>query len=72
MLLPAVTISHPTTDRQRKRILLTGDVPRPMNQPEGCHFHPGCRKVMDVCREQEPELKDVGNECRTACFKVYK
>jgi len=67
-LLSAVPIPNPRVDRQRKRILLTGDVPSPVNTPRGCHFHPRCHLVQDVCREQEPELKDVGNEHWVACF----
>jgi oligopeptide transport system ATP-binding protein len=66
-LLSAVPIPNPTVDRQRKRILLSGDVPSPVNPPRGCHFHPRCHMARDICKEQEPELKDVGGEHWVAC-----
>ncbi len=69
-LLSAVPIPHPKTDRQRKRILLAGDVPSPVNPPKGCHFNPRCQVAMDICRQQKPELKDVGNEHWVACFRA--
>ncbi|MFA5810622.1 MAG: oligopeptide/dipeptide ABC transporter ATP-binding protein [Thermoleophilia bacterium] len=69
-LLSAVPIPNPIIDRQRKRILLSGDVPSPVNPPRGCRFNPRCHVAMDICREQEPELKDVGHEHRVACHCV--
>jgi len=69
-LLSAVPIPDPTVDRQRKRILLSGDVPSPMNPPKGCHFNPRCRLTRDICKEQEPELKDVGSGHFVACHLV--
>jgi oligopeptide transport system ATP-binding protein len=68
-LLSAVPIPSPQVDRQRKRILLTGDVPSPVNPPKGCHFHPRCHLATAACREQEPELKDVGGEHWVACHR---
>ena len=69
-LLSAVPIPNPAVDRQRKRILLTGDVPSPIFTPGGCHFHPRCSVVMDICKEQVPELRDVGSEHWVACHRV--
>ena len=69
-LLSAVPIPNPVVDRQRKRILLTGDVPSPINPPSGCHFHPRCQIAIDICKEQEPELRDMGNEHWVACHRV--
>jgi oligopeptide transport system ATP-binding protein len=69
-LLSAVPIPDPKVDRLRKRILLTGDVPSPVNPPKGCHFNPRCRVAIDICREQEPPFKDVGNDHLVACHLI--
>jgi oligopeptide transport system ATP-binding protein len=69
-LLSAVPIPAPSVDRQRKRILLTGDVPSPVNPPRGCHFHPRCQQRTDGCCEKDPELKDIGGEHWVACNRV--
>jgi oligopeptide transport system ATP-binding protein len=70
-LLSAVPIPDPVIDRQRKRILLTGDVPSPVNPPEGCRFHPRCHMAIDICKEQEPELRTIGDgEHWVACHRV--
>jgi oligopeptide transport system ATP-binding protein len=66
-LLSAVPIPSPSVDRQRKRIILTGDVPSPINPPRGCHFQPRCHQCKDNCREKAPELKDVGGDHWVAC-----
>jgi oligopeptide transport system ATP-binding protein len=68
-LLSAVPIPDPRVDRLRKRILLQGDVPSPVNPPRGCHFHPRCQVATEVCREKEPELKDVGSDHFVACHR---
>lgn len=64
-LLSAVPIPDPSI--KRKRIVLTGDVPNPINPPQGCHFHPRCPKAMDHCRTQAPQLKDLGGAHWAAC-----
>ncbi len=69
-LLSAVPIPDPVVDRQRKRILLTGDVPSPVNPPSGCHFHPRCSMAIDICKEQVPELRNLGGEHWVACHRV--
>jgi len=69
-LLSAVPIPNPTVDSQRKRILLTGDVPSPVNPPVGCHFNPRCRLAQGVCKEKEPDLKDIGAEHWVSCHLV--
>jgi len=65
--------SIPTTDpaRRRKRIVLEGDVPSPINPPSGCRFHPRCPIAMDVCKHQRPpELTIDGHYVR--CHAVAK
>ena len=69
-LLSAVPIPDPVVDRTRKRIILAGDVPSPINPPSGCHFHPRCYQAIDICREQIPELRNLGGEHRAACHRV--
>jgi len=69
-LLSAVPIPDPIVDRQRKRILLTGDVPSPINPPSGCNFHPRCHMAIDICKEQLPEFRDIGGEHWVACHRV--
>ncbi|MDH5770403.1 MAG: ATP-binding cassette domain-containing protein [Candidatus Bathyarchaeota archaeon] len=64
-LLSAIPIPDPTLRRQR--VMLTGDVPSPINPPFGCRFHPRCSKMMEVCSKEEPRLKDMGNGHFVAC-----
>jgi oligopeptide/dipeptide ABC transporter ATP-binding protein len=65
-LFASIPIPDPTV--KKRRTMLSGEVPSPVNPPAGCRFHPRCPKVMDMCSKQEPELKDVGNGHMVACF----
>ncbi len=67
-LLSAVPIPDPEVEAKRQRIILEGDVPSPANPPKGCNFCTRCPKVMDICWEEEPPFKDVGDEHYVACF----
>jgi oligopeptide transport system ATP-binding protein len=69
-LLSAVPIPDPVVEEQRQRIILEGDVPSPANPPVGCNFSTRCPKVMDICREKEPEFKDSGSGHWVACWLV--
>ena len=69
-LLSAVPIPDPVIDRTRKRIVLTGDVPSPINPPSGCPFHPRCYQAVDICQGQIPELKNHGGEHWASCHLV--
>lgn len=69
-LLSAYPVPDLVIERQRQRIQLTGDVPNPVNPPSGCHFHPRCFMVIDMCKEQVPELRDIGGEHWVACHRV--
>jgi oligopeptide/dipeptide ABC transporter ATP-binding protein len=66
-LLSAVPIPDPDLARKRKRIVLEGDVPSPINPPSGCRFHPRCRYATQICHEVEPPLIDYGNGHLAAC-----
>jgi oligopeptide/dipeptide ABC transporter ATP-binding protein len=67
-LLSAVPIPNPALGRQRKAIVLEGDVPSPVNPPSGCRFHPRCpRAVAGTCDVDEPALRGFGDEHEAAC-----
>jgi oligopeptide transport system ATP-binding protein len=66
-LLSAVPIPDPVVEKKRERIILTGDVPSPINPPSGCHFHTRCPYVMDVCKAEEPPFADQGGGHFVAC-----
>lgn len=66
-LLSAVPIPDPVIEKRRERIILTGDVPSPINPPSGCHFHTRCPYVMDVCKSVDPLFADQGGGHFVAC-----
>ncbi len=66
-LLSAVPIPDPVIEKRRERIILSGDVPSPINPPAGCHFHTRCPYAMEVCRQVDPAFADVGNGHYVAC-----
>jgi len=66
-LLSAIPIPDPRLERERKRIVLQGEVPSPVNPPKGCRFQTRCRHVKPVCREEDPKLKQVAPGHFTAC-----
>jgi oligopeptide/dipeptide ABC transporter ATP-binding protein len=65
----ALLSAAPTPDpnRKKKRILLTGEVPSPMNIPAGCRFHTRCPLAAAVCRQTEPALTDRDSDHKVAC-----
>ena len=67
-LLSAVPIPDPKITRQRKRIILEGDVPSPMNMPTGCAFRSRCRYATEKCAKECPKLEDRGNGHFVACW----
>ena len=69
-LLSAIPVPDP--DRKRRRIILQGDVPSPLNPPPGCRFHPRCPAfIKGLCEEQAPKMIDYGGH-RAACHAVER
>lgn len=66
-LLSSIPIPDPDVEEKRKRIVLEGDVPSPINPPEGCKFVGRCRFASERCRSEKPELKEISPRHYTAC-----
>jgi len=66
-LLSAIPVPDPELELKRKRIILEGDVPSPVNPPSGCNFHPRCWKAQDICREVIPPLEEKSTNHYAAC-----
>ncbi len=64
-LLSAIPIPDP--EKKKERIILTGDVPSPINPPTGCRFHTRCPKCMDICKQSEPNLVELESGHKVAC-----
>jgi oligopeptide/dipeptide ABC transporter ATP-binding protein len=67
-LLSAIPVPDPET--KKEKIILTGDVPNPVNPPSGCRFHPRCAYAKDICKAEEPKLEEAVSGGRTvACHR---
>jgi oligopeptide transport system ATP-binding protein len=66
-LLSAVPIPDPRLNCERERLVLEGDVPSPIDPPDGCHFHTRCPWTTEVCETDDPELRDFGSDHVAAC-----
>jgi len=69
-LLTAIPIPDPATQKQRKRVVLTGDIPSPVNPPSGCRFHTRCPIAFDRCKVEEPAFAEYSPGHFTACHWV--
>jgi len=71
-LLSAVPVPDPRKERERKRVILSGDVPSPINPPSGCRFHPRCPVAVERCKAEVPEWREVRPGHHVACHLVEK
>ncbi len=71
-LLSAVPVPDPKLERQRRRIILEGDVPNPANPPPGCRFSPRCVLAQPRCFSEEPAWRDAGGGHYVACHIVER
>jgi len=74
-LLSAIPIPDPDKEATRKRIILEGDVPSPANPPVGCRFNPRCSYATDICRQEDPEFRNLGTDTKmhmVACHHADK
>ncbi len=66
-LLSAIPIPDPVVERTRKRLVLVGEVPSPLNPPSGCHFHPRCPVAIERCKTDVPALREIAPGVTAAC-----
>jgi oligopeptide transport system ATP-binding protein len=71
-LLSAIPIADPNLEKEKRRILIEGEIPSPINPAPGCKFASRCKYVMDICKKEMPPLIEVEKEHFVACHMVNK
>jgi oligopeptide/dipeptide ABC transporter ATP-binding protein len=69
-LLSVIPVPNPRL--RKKRIILEGETPNPIDLPSGCRFHPRCPVAMDVCKQSDPRLMSVSDSHQAACLLLVK
>jgi oligopeptide transport system ATP-binding protein len=69
-LVSAIPVPDPEIEHSRKRIVLPGDPPSPLNPPSGCTFHPRCLHAMEACAKTVPNLKRITDTQEAACIRL--
>ena len=69
-LISAVPVPDPKVEARRRRIVLEGDVPSPINTPRGCRFHTRCPYAIDACSDVEPALIQIKPNHFAACIRI--
>jgi peptide/nickel transport system ATP-binding protein len=67
-LLSSIPVPNPTL--QRERVMLSGDVPSPIDPPTGCRFHTRCPFAVERCKQEEPALREIGNNHFVSCHRA--
>jgi oligopeptide transport system ATP-binding protein len=69
-LFSAAPVPDPTIERSRKRVILKGDIPSPIDPPSGCRFHTRCPLAIERCRLEEPLLRPFPGDQHVACHRA--
>jgi oligopeptide transport system ATP-binding protein len=69
-LISAVPVPDPEIEAKRERIILTGDVPSPINPPKGCRFHTRCQYAIEECKQIVPSLVEIKPRHQAACIRI--